>query len=349
HAELYSRPIVPASRPTADPQRTPHTPTVPSRVNCPLWYSAPAMTSPRSTNAAADGMMKNAILARPLSRRSLISEETFSPPPIADDIAGSSDAAIAMPNSDTGRSDTVCAYPSTDTAPPIRKDASHWSTYALTCTTPRPKNTGTKFVTTVRTFAVRMSSDALSFFSSLISTGSCTINCSAAPATDATATSSTRFGCSTCPPNTSSAPIITAFHATGETYDRKKRRCEFRIPRHHADSTSSPTPGNMTCTSLMVSSRLSPLNPGVRRSIRYGAAKMPTVTSTVATIASSENTAPATRPASASSPSASSRAYTGMNDADSTPSPNRFCRKFGILIAAVNASAESEVPRKRVK
>src|SRR6516164_4650638 len=32
-----------------------------------------------------------------------------------------------------------------------------------------------------------------------------------------------------------------------------------------------------------------------------------------------------------------------MNDADSAPSPNRFCRKFGILKAAANASAGSDV------
>src|ERR1700675_3544070 len=35
-----------------------------------------------------------------------------------------------------------------------------------------------------------------------------------------------------------------------------------------------------------------------------------------------------------------------MNDADRTPSPNRFWRKFGILKAARNASAAGKVPKK---
>jgi hypothetical protein len=34
-----------------------------------------------------------------------------------------------------------------------------------------------------------------------------------------------------------------------------------------------------------------------------------------------------------------------MNEAESTPSPNRFCRKLGIRNAALNASAASEVPK----
>src|SRR5256885_140054 len=35
-----------------------------------------------------------------------------------------------------------------------------------------------------------------------------------------------------------------------------------------------------------------------------------------------------------------------MNDAESTPSPKRFCRKFGIRSAAENAPAATEFPRK---
>jgi hypothetical protein len=31
-----------------------------------------------------------------------------------------------------------------------------------------------------------------------------------------------------------------------------------------------------------------------------------------------------------------------MNEADSAPSPNRFCRKFGMRKAALNASAASD-------
>jgi hypothetical protein len=34
-----------------------------------------------------------------------------------------------------------------------------------------------------------------------------------------------------------------------------------------------------------------------------------------------------------------------MNEAESTPSPKRFCKKFGILKAALNASAASDVPK----
>ena len=33
-----------------------------------------------------------------------------------------------------------------------------------------------------------------------------------------------------------------------------------------------------------------------------------------------------------------------MNDAESTPSPKRFCRKFGIFSAALNAPAAAELP-----
>src|SRR5690348_11816128 len=38
-----------------------------------------------------------------------------------------------------------------------------------------------------------------------------------------------------------------------------------------------------------------------------------------------------------------------MNDADSTPSPSRFWSTFGILKAALKASAESELPKKCAK
>ena len=58
--------------------------------------------------------------------------------------------------------------------------------------------------------------------------------------------------------------------------------------------------------------------------------------------ASSAPTAPATRSASRRSPRDSSAAYTGMNDADSAPSPNRFWRRFGMRNAALNASAASD-------
>ena len=53
----------------------------------------------------------------------------------------------------------------------------------------------------------------------------------------------------------------------------------------------------------------------------------------------------ATREASSRRPSASRRAYTGMNDADSTPSPSRFWSRFGIRSAARNAAAAGDSPR----
>ena len=40
-----------------------------------------------------------------------------------------------------------------------------------------------------------------------------------------------------------------------------------------------------------------------------------------------------------------SREYTGMNDADSTPSPSRFCIRLGMRSAARNASADTPRPR----
>ena len=55
--------------------------------------------------------------------------------------------------------------------------------------------------------------------------------------------------------------------------------------------------------------------------------------------------APAVRRASSSSFRASRPAYTGIKEAESTPSPNRFCRKLGMRNAALKASAASELPK----
>ena len=41
----------------------------------------------------------------------------------------------------------------------------------------------------------------------------------------------------------------------------------------------------------------------------------------------------------------SALAYTGMNDAESAPSPNRFCRKLVMRNAPLNASATRPAPR----
>ena len=76
-----------------------------------------------------------------------------------------------------------------------------------------------------------------------------------------------------------------------------------------------------------------------------GVASTPAKTRTETAIASSDATAPATRRASSRSPRARSRAYTGMNDAESAPSPNRFCSRFGMRNAARTASAASALPK----
>ncbi len=76
-----------------------------------------------------------------------------------------------------------------------------------------------------------------------------------------------------------------------------------------------------------------------------GASSMPASTSTDTVSASSAATAAATADASRAWSRARRPAYTGMKEADSTPSPNRFWRKLGIRNAALNASAASEVPK----
>ena len=72
-----------------------------------------------------------------------------------------------------------------------------------------------------------------------------------------------------------------------------------------------------------------PRSPGAMSATSSGVASTPSSTSVPVTSASSAATAPATRAACSRSSRATSAAYTGMNDADSAPSPNRFCRKFG--------------------
>jgi hypothetical protein len=43
--------------------------------------------------------------------------------------------------------------------------------------------------------------------------------------------------------------IIAAFHITGAVYERRNLWWLLRTPRHQADSTSSPAPGNRMRTS----------------------------------------------------------------------------------------------------
>ena len=95
----------------------------------------------------------------------------------------------------------------------------------------------------------------------------------------------------------------------------------------------------------MVASRFSPSNPGAMRSMSQGVSSTPASTSTETARPSSAATTPAAVRASSSRPRARNPAYTGMNEADSTPSPKRFWRKLGIRNAALNASAASDVPK----
>ena len=53
------------------------------------------------------------------------------------------------------------------------------------------------------------------------------------------------------------AAMIARFHTTGEAYDSRKRRCELRTPRHHAEITSRPAPGKRMRTRCSVSARFS--------------------------------------------------------------------------------------------
>ena len=67
---------------------------------------------------------------------------------------------------------------------------------------------------------------------------------------------------------------------TGAMYESRKRRWLLRMPRHHADSTSSPAPGNRMRTIAIVSSRFSPSKPGAMTATSSGVASTPPATST---------------------------------------------------------------------
>ena len=125
----------------------------------------------------------------------------------------------------------------------------------------------------------------------------------------------------------------------------KKRRWLFRMPRHHAENTSRPAPGKRILVSITVSSRFSPVKPLAITATSHGAVSTPVRTISEATSASIPATAPASRVASFSSPLPRSPAYSGMKEADRTPSPKRFCSMFGIRNAALNASAARPAPR----
>ena len=65
-----------------------------------------------------------------------------------------------------------------------------------------------------------------------------------------------------CGAKKSIATMIATFQTTGDAYESRKRRCELRTPRHHADSTRRPAPGNRIRVSAMVRSRFSPVQCG---------------------------------------------------------------------------------------
>src|SRR5436190_1769683 len=204
-------------------------------------------------------------------------------------------------------------------------------------------NTGTKLRRTMRTCSDARSRPNRRSGATRITTGSWMRNCSALPTTDPIASFIARSGSSERPPKTRSVAIIAAFQTTGAAYDSRNRWWLLRTPRHHADMTSSPAPGNRMRTSDVVSTRFSPVKPGAMRSISSGVANTPTRTSSDTTRARIDATAPATRSASRRSPFATNAAYTGMKDADSAPSPNRFCRKLGMQHVAANLAAERDL------
>ena len=118
--------------------------------------------------------------------------------------------------------------------------------------------TGTKFRITSRTDGERVSRRTRRRRARRSTIGACTPNCSALPATDPHARVTASEGSAMRPPKNTSTPIMAKFQTTGAVYERKNLRWLFRMPRHHADITSRPAPGNRTRTMRMASSRLAP-------------------------------------------------------------------------------------------
>ena len=145
-------------------------------------------------------------------------------------------------------------------------------------------------------------------------------------------------------PAATTKAICVAFHITGETYERKKCRWLLRMPVQYADSTRKAMPGNMIRRRVVASSSCSPEKPGVITRVSGCANRIPRATTAAMTVSRRPRILPASRLAACRS-SSSSREYTGMNDADSTPSPSRFWSRFGILSAALKTSAVAPTPR----
>ena len=176
------------------------------------------------------------------------------------DSAGSSAADTDMPNRLIGSVYRSCAFISPATAPVGSRLASRVSTYALICTTPRLKNTGTKLRTTSRTCvrdvrraqrralrshdAGRRAQHRRQLHDKLQRAAN---DRSPAPESPPGEAAACRL------PKMTSVAIIAAFHITGAVYESRKRRWLLSTPRHHADSTSSPAPGNRMRTSRIVS------------------------------------------------------------------------------------------------
>src|SRR6185437_6724664 len=110
----------------------------------------------------------------------------------------------------------------------------------------------------------------------------------------------------------------------------KNRRWLFNTPRHHAHITTRPADGNRIRVKWTVSVRVASF-PGAFKPLAITDVIGPANTTPSATPTATINpriaaTAPAVRPASSSLPSRTRPAYTGMNDAESDPSPNRLLR-----------------------
>src|SRR3972149_1154049 len=152
--------------------------------------------------------------------------------------------------------------------------------------------------------------------------GSCTATCSTlhASAPQARATTS-RFPARRSP-NPTRVATWAPFHMAGAAYDRKKRPCVFRTPRHHADRIITPDMGNRISTRVTVRSLVAPLNPGATTSVMTGASAMPARAAAAGRRASIDATTPARR-RPASSPSARPRGGGAGGGGSTAPPPPR--------------------------
>ena len=119
-ADAYSRPCVEAVSPTAEPISMYQASRVSPAVKRPDSSNGAATMSPRNRKAAPEGMTKNT------SRSSEVDSRAFSASrrvAASSDMAGSSEAEIAMPNRLTGSMEIVWVWKSTDEARSPASDA----------------------------------------------------------------------------------------------------------------------------------------------------------------------------------------------------------------------------------